>query len=57
MHGFSRIVKICESFKLKAKISVANSDMRVLAHDEMLNDTIIEFYLRFIQNELVPAER
>ncbi|PAV90494.1 hypothetical protein WR25_27147 [Diploscapter pachys] len=41
----------------RAPISLANSDMRVMAHDEMLNDTIIEFYLRFIQNELVPAER
>ncbi|PIO56432.1 hypothetical protein TELCIR_22169, partial [Teladorsagia circumcincta] len=38
-------------------ITLHFEDLRVLAHGEMLNDNIIEFYLKYIRAKLVPKER
>uniref|UniRef100_A0A8R1TIT7 ULP_PROTEASE domain-containing protein n=1 Tax=Onchocerca volvulus TaxID=6282 RepID=A0A8R1TIT7_ONCVO len=38
-------------------ISIHYADVEYLRPNEMLNDTIIEFYLKYIQMELVPSER
>ncbi|MFH4982448.1 hypothetical protein AB6A40_009157 [Gnathostoma spinigerum] len=38
-------------------VSVHFNDMECLKPDQMLNDTIIDFYMKYIQYEMVPAER
>ncbi|VDN05973.1 unnamed protein product [Thelazia callipaeda] len=38
-------------------ISIHYADVKYLKPNEMLNDTIIEFYLKYILMELVPPER
>ncbi|VDK67032.1 unnamed protein product [Litomosoides sigmodontis] len=38
-------------------ISIRYADVEYLRPNEMLNDTIIEFYLKYIQMELVSSER
>lgn len=38
-------------------ISIHYADVEYLRPNEMLNDTIIEFYLKYIQMELVSSER
>jgi Ulp1 family protease len=35
---------------------VYNSDLATLGPTEMLNDTIIDFYMNYILHDLVPAE-
>ncbi|KAL7072802.1 hypothetical protein ACQ4LE_008132 [Meloidogyne hapla] len=41
----------------KDSCSVHSSDLKHLAFDVMLNDTIIDFYLKYIHHSLVPEER
>ncbi|KHJ90503.1 Ulp1 protease family, catalytic domain protein [Oesophagostomum dentatum] len=38
-------------------VSLHFEDLRVLAHGEMLNDNIIEFYLKYIRAKLLPEEQ
>lgn len=35
---------------------VYNSDLTTLGPTEMLNDTIIDFYMNYILNDIVPPE-
>lgn len=41
----------------KDKVSVHYADLKCLGRGVMLNDIIIDFYLRYILHELVPVER
>lgn len=41
----------------KHTVTVTYKDLKYLCDSYMLNDTIIDFYLKYIHNEIVPAER
>lgn len=41
----------------RGAISLHFADVEYLKPDQMLNDSIIDFFLKFIHRELIPKER